>query len=70
MKKIIILLITILPLLGFGQLTNTTFDSDISGWTDKSGATLSWDAIEGSAAAGSRRRGARTRGTWRRSSCG
>jgi hypothetical protein len=53
MKKITFLLLTILPLIGFGQtITNTTFDTDVSGWS-QNGGTISWNATEGSAAAGS-----------------
>jgi hypothetical protein len=55
MKKITFLLLTVLPLLGFGQtITNTTFDTDVSGWVSNgTGASISWNPTEGSAAAGS-----------------
>jgi len=53
MKKITLILLTILPFIGISQtLTNTTFDTDVSGWSANSG-TISHDAVEGSAAAGS-----------------
>ncbi len=54
MKKITFLLLTCLPLIGFAQVTNGTFDADISGWTNQqTPASLVWDATEGSASAGS-----------------
>lgn len=40
MKKITFLLLTILPFLGFGQLTNGTFDAGISGWAVQNSSTL------------------------------
>tara|TARA_R110002049_G_scaffold18043_3_gene69429 strand:+ start:14407 stop:15783 length:1377 start_codon:yes stop_codon:yes gene_type:complete len=55
MKKITLLLLTILPLIAFGQfeqlITNHTFDSDISGWNSNGAA--SWNSTEGFTAAGS-----------------
>ena len=51
MKKITILFLTILPLITFGQITNSTFDSDISGWNTNGSA--SWNGTEGNFAPGS-----------------
>jgi len=59
MKKITLILLTFLPFIVISQtLTNTTFDTDVSGWSPKSTtstttATISHDASEGSAAPGS-----------------
>lgn len=56
MKKITLLVLAILPFLGFSQtLTNTTFGTNTSGWAANptASATVSHDAVEGSAAAGS-----------------
>jgi hypothetical protein len=51
MKKITFLLLTILPLIALGQITNSTFDSDISGWNTNGSA--SWNGTEGYVAPGS-----------------
>ncbi len=52
MKKITFLLLAILPLIGMAQITNSTFDSDVSGWIENNG-TVTFNGTEGSAAAGS-----------------
>ena len=55
MKKFTLLLLLIIPFLGFSQfeqlITNHTFDSDISGWN--SNGTANWSSTEGNNAAGS-----------------
>ncbi|WP_452224006.1 T9SS type A sorting domain-containing protein [Lacinutrix chionoecetis] len=52
MKKITLLTLLMLPLVGLAQVTNSTFDSDINGWVDNN-ATSSWSSTEGDAAPGS-----------------
>lgn len=53
MKKITFLVLLIAPLFSLSQtLTNTTFDTDVSGWAEN-GATMSWNSTEGFTAAGS-----------------
>ncbi|GAA4304717.1 T9SS type A sorting domain-containing protein [Aestuariibaculum suncheonense] len=57
MKNITLLLLTILPILGFGQsdyaITNNTFDSDISTWKSiGTGASVEWDATQGNSSLG------------------
>ena len=52
MKKII-LLFTILPILAFAQVSNNTFDSDISNWDPHAGGNISWESSDGNSANGS-----------------
>ncbi len=53
MKKIIILIFLFLPFFGISQVfTNGTFDSDVSGWTAKNGAAVTYDATEGNTSLG------------------
>ncbi len=53
MKKITLLFLLSFPIFLIGQtITNTTFDANVTGWS-QNGGTISWNATEGSAAAGS-----------------
>ena len=50
MKKILLTLFLItLPFLGFAQITNGTFDADVTGWKAAGGSsTISWNSTDGS----------------------
>jgi hypothetical protein len=55
MKQIYLFLFSVIPIIGIGQtLTNTSFDSNITGWTNGgvNSGTVSWDGTEGSNAIG------------------
>ncbi|MFG6686464.1 T9SS type A sorting domain-containing protein [Mariniflexile sp. HNIBRBA6329] len=56
MKKFtLLLMLSVLPFFIEAQVTNTTFNANVDGWiaSGNAGATVTWDGIEGSAAAGS-----------------
>jgi hypothetical protein len=56
MKKITVIIMFIMPFIGFSQtLINTTFDTNTNGWAANPAvsASISYDAVEGSAASGS-----------------
>ncbi len=54
MRKFTLLLLMVLPFLGFGQIavTNGTFDANITGWIGKAGGAVDHSSTEGSVALG------------------
>lgn len=55
MKKITFLLLAILPFIGMAQISNGTFDTDLSGWSAQQNATIEWasDDADNSVSSGS-----------------
>jgi hypothetical protein len=52
-KTTLLLVLAIIPFLGFCQLTNTTFDTDVSGWVTQNAAGFSFNADDADASASS-----------------